>query len=73
MLWREPLGHLYEDPKPSDVNALHEIMKNSVAGYVYVGEKKAGGVYGTQRCYDRIGEVVEGNADELPDEVPFDS
>lgn len=73
MLWREPLGHLYEDPKPSDVNALHEIMKNNVAGYVYVGKKKAGGVYGTQRCYDRIGEVIEGNADELPDEVPFDS
>lgn len=73
MLWREPLGHLYEDPKPSDVNALHEIMKNNVTGYVYVGRKRAGGVYGSQRCYDRIGEVIEGNADELPDGVPFDS
>lgn len=66
MLWREALGHTFDDPKPSDVNSLHDIMRNSVAGWKYVGKKKAKNPYGTQRCYDRIEQFLDATAEEIP-------
>lgn len=53
MLWREALGNLFTEPRPQDVNALHTIMKNSVAGWRYVNRQRVTG-YGVQRCYERV-------------------
>ncbi len=65
MLWKEALGHLYEDPKPADINALHDIMKNSVAGWKYIGRQKAGGSYGVQRCYERKNQYIDTSGREI--------
>lgn len=51
MIWKEALGHLYDDPKRQDINRLHEIMKNNISGWKAVG-KQACGKYGIQRCYE---------------------
>lgn len=66
MLWREALNHEFDDPRPSDVNSLHDIMRNSVAGWRYVGKKRAKYPYGIQRCYDRIEQFLDGSAVEIP-------
>jgi hypothetical protein len=41
-------------------------MRNSVAGWKYVGKKKAKNPYGTQRCYDRIEQFLDATAEEIP-------
>lgn len=69
MLWREALEHDYDTPRPQDINAIHEIMRNSITGWEYVGIQRSGKKYGTQRCYDRINGFVEVKP---ADEVPFD-
>lgn len=35
------------------VNRLHDIMRNSIEGWKYIGKQKVPG-YGSQRCYERI-------------------
>lgn len=65
MLWREALGHEFEEPRPYDINSLHEIMKNSIAGWRYVGKQKAGSRYGVQRCYDRIETFIDITDEEI--------
>lgn len=52
MLWREALQHAFNDPTKKDINELHDIMKNSIKGWKYVGRQRVG-VYGVQRCYVR--------------------
>ena len=52
MLWREALGHEYDDPARKTVNELHDIMRNNVTGWKYVGQQRIE-KYGRQRCYDR--------------------
>lgn len=66
-LWREALGHLYDDPKKQDINALHVVMKNQISGWHYVGRQRAGSTYGVQRCYDRTEMIVN-----LDEPTPFD-
>lgn len=73
MLWREALGHndFDKDPDLRTINMLHEIMKNSISGWTFIGKQKvlvAG--YGTQRCYER--EKKDGFIDvETTDNIPF--
>lgn len=66
MLWREALGREYDDPKPSEINQLHDIMRNSVNGWRYVGIQRIGGKYGNQRSYERIDRFIEADAREIP-------
>lgn len=58
MLWREALGHEYDEPQHKDTNAIHDIMKNSIKGWASVGKKRLKG-YGPTRCYDRINDFVD--------------
>lgn len=53
MLWKEALGQEFTMPKPKDVNNIHEIMKNSITGWEYVGKQSNRG-YGIQRSYERV-------------------
>lgn len=68
-LWREALGNEFGQPRPQDVNALHTIMKNSVAGWHYVNRQRVEG-YGVQRCYERDG--VTKFADMTDEDVNFE-
>ena len=52
-LWREALSHPFDQYAKKDINAVHEIMKNSIHGWRYVGKQKCGD-YGVQRAYERI-------------------
>ena len=67
MLWREALGHEYDEPLPKSINEIHNIMRNSVAGWEYIGKQKMG-VYGVQRAYERVGkdDFVDADGVELP-------
>ena len=66
MLWREALGHEYEDPPRKIVNEIHDIMRNNVTGWKYVGQQRIE-KYGRQRCYDRIlSDFVEAEGEEVP-------
>ena len=56
-LWKEALGYVYERPKRPDINEIHQIMRNNITGWKYIGKASAGGSYGVQRCYDRINQV----------------
>ena len=58
MLWREALGHLYDDLPPRVVNEIHAIMRNSVNGWKYVGIQRNGKIYGNQRSYERTDDFV---------------
>jgi hypothetical protein len=58
MLWREALGHEFDDPKKQDVNRIHEIMKNNVTGWRTVGKQRCG-KYGVQRCYEPTEFVID--------------
>lgn len=55
-LWREALGHTFDQYGKKDINAIHEIMKNNIKGWHSVGRMRCGS-YGIQRAYDR--DVVE--------------
>lgn len=52
MIWKEALQMEYTSPKHQDINAIHEIMKNNITGWVSVGKRRCG-KYGVQRSYDR--------------------
>lgn len=66
-IWKEALGNLYVQITPKETNELHNIMRNSVAGWQYVGKQRCGNKYGIQRAYERISpfETVDGEAEEL--------
>ena len=51
-LWREALSHPFDQYGKKDINAIHEIMKNSIHGWHYAGKQKCGD-YGVQRAYER--------------------
>ena len=54
MLWRDALGNDEYNTIPDRriINYMHDIMKNSIVGWRYIG-KQYFAVYGTQRCYER--------------------
>jgi len=52
MIWKEALGNMYVEPRPQDINAIHEIMKNNIAGWRSMGKQRCGH-YGVQRSYDK--------------------
>lgn len=68
LLWREALGHQYDDPPRRQINELHDIMRNNITGWTYIG-KQLVGVYGIQRCYERDGKdnFIDATGVELPD------
>ena len=67
MLWDKPLKNSGMGISRQETNRLHDIMKNSITGWKYVGRQKCG-AYGVQRCYQRVSEwrSVAVVADELP-------
>lgn len=69
MLWREALGHEFDDPPRKIVNEIHDIMRNNVSGWVYSGKQRIE-KYGCQRCYDRT--ATEEFADATGEKVPWD-
>ena len=52
MIWDKAFKYLYTPITKQEINRIHEIMKNSITGWHYVGKQKCG-IYGTQRCYER--------------------
>jgi predicted P-loop ATPase len=71
-LWKEALVRDTDRYTRKDINAIHEIMKNSIKGWKASGKQRCG-KYGVQRAYERINktEVVEEwmestNDDNLP-------
>ena len=70
MLWREALKNEYGDPKQHDIRTIHDIMRNSIVGWLPVGRQKCGD-YGVQRSYEKVARFVE-----VPPEdekkLPFD-
>jgi hypothetical protein len=73
MLWREALNHEYDDPPRKLVNELHDIMRNNVTGWKYVGQQRIE-KYGRQRCYDRTvtGKIIDIFENVDPNDVPFE-
>ena len=67
MLWDNPLKNSCIGISRQETNRLHDIMKNSITGWKYVGRQKCG-KYGVQRCYQRVSSwrPVAEVADELP-------
>lgn len=67
MLWREALGHEYDDPPRKIVNELHDIMRNNVTGWTYSGKQRME-KYGCQRCYDRTatGKFIDTEGEKVP-------
>ena len=68
MIWREALKHLYEDPTRKQVNELHNMMRNSITGWTYIGKQSVAD-YGIQRAYKRQNERIVN--DDIG-EIPFD-
>jgi predicted P-loop ATPase len=64
MLWSEALQMDMTKPTPKEINHIHDIMKNSITGWKYVGKQKIIGSYGIQRAYSRTAKVID------PDEKP---
>lgn len=64
-IWKKALGHLYDQYARKDINAVHEIMKNSITGWKSVGRKRCGD-YGIQRAYEREAREVKTNEVEIP-------
>ena len=70
MLWREALGNDFGEPRPSDIRAIHDIMRNSISGWLPVGKQKCGN-YGVQRSYDKAAKFEEVTLEEEKT-LPFD-
>jgi len=70
MLWKEALHKEFTDPSRREINNLHEIMKNNITGWEFIGRQRVA-VYGVQRCYDRIrkDEFIEVDPKMLPNFV----
>lgn len=71
-LWKKALGRDFEKYTRKDINAIHEIMKNSIDGWKAVGKLRCG-EYGVQRAYERINktEVIDEWMDATDEELPF--
>lgn len=65
MIWDEALEMNMIKPSPKEVNHIHDIMKNSVTGWEYVGIQRNGSKYGNQRSYERNIKIIDTG------EVPF--
>lgn len=65
-LWKDALKHDFDSPGPRDINQIHEIMKNSITGWEYVGKQMNKSPYGIQRSYERVTQFVNVNESELP-------
>ena len=65
MLWRDALGHEYDEPQHRDINAIHDIMKNSITGWKSIGKQLIKG-YGISRCYQRIAEFIDTGDEPIP-------
>lgn len=64
MIWNEALGMDMSKPVPKEINHIHDIMKNSITGWKYIGKQKIKGSYGIQRAYERTEKIIE--AEEPP-------
>lgn len=64
MIWDVALKMNFNQMSRMETNRLHNIMKNQISGWKYVGMQKCG-PYGTQRSYDRDRKMVI-NDEELP-------
>ncbi len=64
MIWKEALDSVSQ-PKQKDINDIHEIMKNQIKGWRYVGKQRING-YGIQRCYERNGEFLDTSGKIVP-------
>ena len=51
-IWREAFGNLYGMPQPKEINAIHDIMRNSIHGWHEEPKKQRCGAYGVQKCYE---------------------
>lgn len=51
MIWREALKIEVMQPTKRDINNIHEIMKNNISGWKFVGQQRVKG-YGVQRSYE---------------------
>jgi len=70
MLWREALGNDFGEPRPSDIRTIHDIMRNSITGWLPVGKKRCGN-YGIQRSYEKATKFEEVTSEEEK-QLPFD-
>ena len=66
MIWDEALSPGVSNPSPKEINHIHDIMKNNINGWRYLGKQKTGTKYGVQRAYERKNKIVN------VDTVPFD-
>lgn len=64
MIWDEALDMSAIKPSPKEINHIHEIMKNSITGWKYIGIQRNGSNYGNQRSYEREKQII--NADKVP-------
>ena len=69
MLWREALGNELGEPRASDIRAIHDIMRNAVAGWKPAGKQRCGN-YGIQRSYEKAAKFEEVTLEEEK-QLPF--
>ena len=70
-LWKEALKKEFAPYTRKDINAIHEIMKNNIQGWVS-GGKQLCGDYGIQRAYERmLPDIVDAEWSEADDDLPF--
>ena len=55
MIWDKPLKNEWQQLSRQETNRLHDIMKNQISGWGYVGKARCG-PYGMQRCYQKLKE-----------------
>lgn len=65
MIWNEALHMDNIKPTPKEINHIHDIMRNNITGWKYVGIQRNGTMYGNQRSYERIRPIIDTH------EVPF--
>jgi hypothetical protein len=65
MIWDEALLMGSTKPTPREINHIHDIMKNNITGWKYIGMQRTSTKYGVQRAYERINPIIEA------EEVPF--
>jgi predicted P-loop ATPase len=64
MIWDMAISTGVTNPTPKELNHIHEIMRNSITGWEYVGIQRTNTKYGNQRAYERKSKII--------DSVPFD-
>ena len=63
MIWDEALKMTHVKPELREVNRIHEIMKNNITGWKFIGKQRIDEQYGVQRAYE--------NEQVIVDEIPF--